>query len=115
MLQTTVTCGRELCSPVPTDTDERRREITMSTIRAPIPAPGTVEATTRAVVDTMHRAVAAFTKARERSVARRIAVHLEGMSDVRLLDLGFSAADIEAIRAGQPLADVLARRGQRSA
>ena len=87
----------------------------MSTIKAPIPAPGAVEVATRAVVDAMHGAVAAFTKARERSVARRIAVYLEGLSDVRLLDLGFTAADIEAVRAGQPFADVLARRARRLA
>jgi hypothetical protein len=63
----------------------------------------------------MRRAFAAITEARERSVARRVAVHLEGLSDVRLLDLGFSAADIEAIRAGQPFAAVQARRARHPA
>ncbi len=60
------------------------------------------------------RILAGFTEARRLSVNHRIALHLEGLSEVRLVDLGFSAADIRAIRAGRPVAEVLARRSRRS-
>ena len=63
--------------------------------------------------DWLRRVLAGLTQARRLSVNHRIALHLEGLSDVRLVDLGFSAAEIETIRAGRSVAEVLARRSRR--
>jgi hypothetical protein len=63
--------------------------------------------------DWLRRALAGLTQARQQSVNHRIALYLEGLSDVRPVDLGFSAAEIETIRAGRSVAEVLARRARR--
>ncbi len=63
--------------------------------------------------DWLRRVVARLTQARRLSVHHRIALYLEGLSDVRPVDFGFSAAEIAAIRAGRSVAEVLARRTRR--
>ncbi len=42
-------------------------------------------------------------EAREKQVLRRIHAFLAAQSDERLQDLGYTAADIEAIRQGRPM------------
>ncbi len=44
------------------------------------------------------------------SAHHRVALQLEGLGDVRLIDPSFSAAEIAAIRSGRCVADVLAQR-----
>jgi hypothetical protein len=63
----------------------------------------------------LRRVVASVLEGRTRSTERRIAIHLTGLSDQRLADLGFSAADIASIRAGEPIRTVIARRAARVA
>lgn len=87
----------------------------MSTITASTAPRGTLAASTSAVGSLLRRAFAAFLELRRLSAHRHVARHLERLSDVRLLDLGFSAAEIEAIRAGAPIVDVLAQRTRRFA
>lgn len=62
--------------------------------------------------DRLGRALASLTEARRRSVNNRVALYLEGFGDLRLVILGFSAAEIEAIRGGRCVADVLAQRSR---
>jgi hypothetical protein len=87
----------------------------MSTTTASTAPRGALEASPSAVGSLLRRAMAAFLESRRLSAHRHVARHLEGLSDVRLLDLGFSAAEIEAIRAGEPVVDVLAQRARRLA
>jgi hypothetical protein len=47
----------------------------------------------------MRRAFAALMESRQRSAGRRIASYLDGLSDARLADLGWTAAEIQALRA----------------
>ena len=61
----------------------------------------------------LRRVVASFLESRTRSTERRIAIHVSGLSDQRLADLGFSAADIASIRAGEPVRTIIARRAAR--
>ena len=61
----------------------------------------------------LRRVVASVLESRTRSTERRIAIYLSGLSDQRLADLGFSAADIASIRAGGPVRTIIARRAAR--
>ena len=47
----------------------------------------------------LRRLLAAMAESRRRSAERVIAAYFENQSDQRLADLGFSAADISALRA----------------
>jgi uncharacterized protein YjiS (DUF1127 family) len=47
----------------------------------------------------MQRAFAALMESRQRAAQRRIASYLDGLSDARLADLGWTAAEIQALRA----------------
>jgi hypothetical protein len=58
----------------------------------------------------LSRLLAAIVQSRTREARRRVALHIERLGEEHLAHLGFSDADIEAIRAGTPVADVLARR-----
>jgi hypothetical protein len=87
----------------------------MSTIRAPMPAAGLIETVASAAAGALRRAFTGYMQARQRSIDRRVALHLERMGEERLLQLGFSAADIEAINAGETVAGTHARRKRRMA
>lgn len=63
----------------------------------------------------LRRTMAAIAAARGRSGQRTLAIHLDGLGEQRLLDLGFSAADIASIRAGEPVGNILARRASQIA
>jgi hypothetical protein len=58
----------------------------------------------------LQRAFASITTDLRLRAHRRVALHLEGLGDLRLVDPGFSAAEIGAVRAGRSVAEVLARR-----
>jgi hypothetical protein len=47
----------------------------------------------------IRRAFAALMESRQRAAGRRIAGYLDGLSDARLADLGWTAAEIQALRA----------------
>lgn len=47
----------------------------------------------------LQRAIAAIIESRRKSAERMIAAYLESQSEQRLADLGFTAADIAAMRA----------------
>jgi uncharacterized protein YjiS (DUF1127 family) len=49
----------------------------------------------------LRRIFQAIIESRRMSSERKIGVHLESLSDTHLSDLGLSAAEIEAIRAGR--------------
>jgi len=51
-----------------------------------------------------------FLESRSREAQRRISVYLDGLDVGRLGLLGLTAADIAAIRTGEPLSSVLARQ-----
>ena len=60
----------------------------------------------------LRRLLAAIVASRTREAERRIAVHLAAMSEQRLADLGFSAADIKSIRGGELLGSIRAWRAR---
>jgi hypothetical protein len=60
----------------------------------------------------VRRIADALLRSREQAARRRVALHLSANDDERLAAFGFSAADIESIRAGEPVANILRRRTQ---
>jgi uncharacterized protein YjiS (DUF1127 family) len=60
----------------------------------------------------LRRIADALMQSREQAARRRVALHLSAMNDERLAAFGFSAADIESIRAGEPVANILGRRAR---
>jgi hypothetical protein len=61
----------------------------------------------------LRRIFDAIIASRIREAQHRVAVHLSALGDQRLESLGFSAAEIETIRAGEPIGRILARRAGR--
>jgi hypothetical protein len=82
----------------------------MSTITLTSAAAAAIEERETAAGGLLRRVFDAIIEARTRSARRRIAVHLESVGDAQLADLGFSAADIASIRAGEPVGSAVARR-----
>ena len=57
----------------------------------------------------LRRMADALMRSREQAAWQWIAPHLSVMNDEGLAAFGFSAADIQSIRAGEPVANILAR------
>jgi hypothetical protein len=58
----------------------------------------------------LSRLMAAMVQSRTREAQRRTANYVMALDAARLAELGFSAAEIAAIKAGTPIGDVLAQR-----
>jgi uncharacterized protein YjiS (DUF1127 family) len=84
----------------------------MSTIILRNPASSTLEDKTAPLAGPLRRFLDAIVASRTREAERRIAMHLATMSDQRLADLGFSAAEIKSIREGERVGSILARRAR---
>jgi len=94
-----------LTSPGGSKSELREKRSIMSAITLPNGAQATCEDRASLPRGIIRRTFAAIIDARSASVERRIRIYLEGLSDERLQDLGFSAPDIRSVRAGAPLGD----------
>jgi len=89
---------------------EKERSI-MSIITVPNPAETLFEAAESRRAGLLRRVLAAIMESRRLAAERRVASYFEGLSDARLADLGWSAAEIASIRVRAPSND---RRGPAS-
>ena len=84
----------------------------MSIVSARSPATPAIQDKAGPRAGPLRRLLAAIVASRSREAERRIAVHLAAMSEQRLVDLGFSAADIRSIRGGELVGSMRARRAR---
>ena len=62
------------------------------------------------ISDVLRRVLAPLMDERATAAERAVSAHLAAQSDGRLAGLGFSAGEISAIRAGEPVNRILGRR-----
>ena len=89
--------------------NQTEKDRIMSTLNPSIRTTGRHEGeTSRAGL--LRRILDAIVEAKTLEARRRIAPYLQAASDQQLTDLGFTAADIASIRAGEPVGNILSRR-----
>src|SRR5262245_1295595 len=92
---------------------KKKRETIMSPATAMKVGSQGIDVDSSSTESFLRRIADALMQSREQAARRRVVLHLSAMSDGRLGAFGFSAADIESIRAGEPVANILARRARR--
>jgi hypothetical protein len=90
----------------------KKREKIMSTTTVTNVGSPDIEAGPGSAKGYLRRIVDGLMQSREQEARRRVSLHLSSMNDERLAAFGFTAADIESIRAGEPVAKILGRRSR---
>ena len=87
----------------------------MSTLNPSIPTTGRHDGERKSSrAGLLRRIFDAMVEAKTLEARRRIVPYLQAATDQRLTDLGFTAADIASIRAGEPVGNILARRARQT-